>query len=94
MPTPGTVYHKLVDGLDDPRDLAFNPQHPGELWVVNREDDSTVIYFDVGTPKQRAAVTLRYAADLPHAEIAFLPEGRHYVPEAPARALAFLKRVL
>ncbi len=29
-------------GLRTPRDLAFNPAVPGELWVVNRADDSVV----------------------------------------------------
>ncbi len=41
------------DGLDVPRDLAFHPERPGELWTVNRADDSTVIYFDPGQPEQR-----------------------------------------
>lgn len=40
------------DGLDVPRDLAFNPQNPGELWVVNRSDDSVSIFFDAGTDDQ------------------------------------------
>lgn len=40
------------DGLDVPRDLAFNPDHDGELWVVNRADDSTTTYWDVGTGDQ------------------------------------------
>ncbi len=37
-----------------PRDLAFNPSNPGELWVVNRADDSTVTWFEVGTPNERS----------------------------------------
>lgn len=40
------------DGLNTPRDLAFNPDRPGELWIVNRSDDSTTILFDAGTPDQ------------------------------------------
>lgn len=35
-----------------PRDLAFNPSNPGELWVVNRQDDSTITYFNLGTPEE------------------------------------------
>lgn len=40
------------EGLRVPRALAFNPQGDGELWVVNRADDSTVTYFKVGTAEQ------------------------------------------
>ena len=40
------------DGLNVPRDLAFNPDVPGELWVVNRTDDSVSIFSDVGTTEQ------------------------------------------
>jgi sugar lactone lactonase YvrE len=42
------------DGLDVPRDLAFTPDHPGELWTVNRGDDSVVIFFDAGTEDQHS----------------------------------------
>lgn len=31
------------DGLNRPRDLAFNPEVDGELWVVSQRDDSVVI---------------------------------------------------
>lgn len=34
------------DGLREPRDLDFNPEVPGELWIVNRGDDSTVTVSD------------------------------------------------
>jgi DNA-binding beta-propeller fold protein YncE len=34
------------DGLNTPQDLAFNPEREGELWVVNRKDDSVTIVFD------------------------------------------------
>jgi hypothetical protein len=34
------------DGLRDPRDLDFNPEVAGELWIVNRGDDSTVTVTD------------------------------------------------
>lgn len=40
------------DLLDIPRDLAFNPDVPGELWVVNRKDDSVTIFQDMGTADQ------------------------------------------
>jgi hypothetical protein len=33
----------FLDGLKDPRDLAFNPLRPDELWIVNATDDSVVI---------------------------------------------------
>jgi hypothetical protein len=36
-------------GLVAPRDLAFNPMRPDELWVVNNGDDSVVIVFDAST---------------------------------------------
>ncbi|MDP2342713.1 MAG: hypothetical protein Q8O67_17285 [Deltaproteobacteria bacterium] len=34
------------DGLREPRDLDFNPDVSGELWIVNRGDDSTVTVSD------------------------------------------------
>ena len=40
------------DGLDVPRDLEFNPSVEGELWIVNRADDSVTILFDAGTEAQ------------------------------------------
>jgi hypothetical protein len=40
----GTAQH----GLNTPRDLAFNPDVPGELWVVNRTDDSVTILSGIG----------------------------------------------
>lgn len=38
--------------LDAPQDLDFNPERPGELWVVNRANDDVVIFFDAGTDDQ------------------------------------------
>ena len=38
------------DGLNVPRDVAFNPDMPGQLWVVNRADDSTSIWTDAMDP--------------------------------------------
>ncbi len=37
------------DGLDVPRDLAFNPEGDMELWIVNRADDSTTTIFGAGS---------------------------------------------
>jgi RNA polymerase sigma factor (sigma-70 family) len=53
---------------------ALDPEPEGEIWAV------------VGTlpPKQRAAVALRYACDLPHAEIAAALDCS---PEAARRSL-------
>jgi hypothetical protein len=48
--TPGSVTFTVIaaaaDGLDEPRDLAFNPLRPDELWIVNHADDSVVLVFD------------------------------------------------
>lgn len=34
----------------EPTDLAFNPERPEELWVVNRRDDSVIIITRPGAP--------------------------------------------
>lgn len=47
------VVGNRADGLDVPRDLAFHPNRPYELWTVNRTTDGTVIFFDPGTPAER-----------------------------------------
>lgn len=47
-----TELASAADGLATPRDLAFNTYVPGELWVVNRADDSTVTFWGVGTDEQ------------------------------------------
>ncbi|MGK0362354.1 MAG: hypothetical protein ACI9U2_004675, partial [Bradymonadia bacterium] len=39
-----------AQGLNVPRDLDFNPEVPGQLWVVNRADDSTSIWTDAMDP--------------------------------------------
>lgn len=44
-----TVIADRSNGLRTPRDLAFNPLRPDELWVVNRGDDSVVIVTDAST---------------------------------------------
>lgn len=41
-----------ADGLMLPRDLAFQPQVPGELWIVSRTDHSVVIVQDTNLPSQ------------------------------------------
>ena len=40
------------DGLNQPRALAVNPARPEELWVVNQQDDSVVVFFNYDTPDQ------------------------------------------
>ena len=47
-----TVQSTPGDGLATPRDLAFHPDRPTELWTVNQDTDGTVLYFDAGTPAQ------------------------------------------
>ena len=47
-----TVVAVKSDGLRIPRDLAFNPDVDGELWVVNRSNDSATIFSNVGTADQ------------------------------------------
>lgn len=39
-------------GLDGPRDIAFNPESPDQLWIVNRNDHSTVVVSKTGTSSQ------------------------------------------
>lgn len=39
------------DGLNVPRDLAFDPE-TGTLWIVNRKDDSVTLVFAPGTAEQ------------------------------------------
>lgn len=42
------------DGLRGPRDLDFNPDVEGELWVINRTDDAAITISNVGTTAQTA----------------------------------------
>lgn len=51
------------NGLNYPRDLDFNPERPGELWVVNQRDDSTVIFENTSTEKQISRKVIDPAAD-------------------------------
>lgn len=57
-----------------------------EAGVIDRLPDESGVWTAVGAlpPKQRAAVTLRYACDLPHAEIA---AALGCSPEAARRSL-------
>lgn len=41
------------EGLSDPRDLAFNPDAPDQLWIVNQRDNSVVVLIGAGTEAQR-----------------------------------------
>lgn len=54
-----TTIATAAEAMDGPRDLAFNPEVPGQLWVINLHDSSTVVISDVGTADQ---VWLRHAA--------------------------------
>jgi hypothetical protein len=62
-----------ADRLATPRDLAFHPARPSELWVVNRADHSTVVIFEPGTPGQS---TRRFWAQT----------GAHFLAEPSALA--------
>lgn len=42
------------DGLRGPRDLDFNPDVEGEMWVINRTDDAAITISNVGTTAQTA----------------------------------------
>ena len=44
------------DGLLVPRDLAFHPTRPGELWTVNLGFEGTVTFYTVGTARQRISI--------------------------------------
>jgi hypothetical protein len=40
-----TTIATMAEGLAQPRDLAFNPLRPDELWVVSHDDDSVLLVF-------------------------------------------------
>ncbi len=44
---------KRSDGLSHPRDLAFDPFSPRDLWVVDRDWDGNIVLFEAGTRGQR-----------------------------------------
>jgi len=52
-----------ADGLTIPRDLEFHADNPGQLWIVNRQDDSTVIVEDAGRPGQTSRYTWESGAN-------------------------------
>lgn len=41
-----------LEAIWEPRDLAFNPEVPTQLWVMNHADSATIIFFDPGTPEE------------------------------------------
>ncbi|MEC8024807.1 MAG: hypothetical protein VX223_12790 [Myxococcota bacterium] len=45
-----TVVANANDGLAYPRDMAFNPNNPGQLWIVNTASESVTIVQHVGSP--------------------------------------------
>ena len=47
-----TLIGDSSDGLNAPKDLGFNPDKEGELWVVNQADDSVSIFFDAANSNQ------------------------------------------
>ena len=42
------------DGLNTPRDLEFHPERRDELWIVNRDDNSSTTLLDAGTDDQES----------------------------------------
>jgi sugar lactone lactonase YvrE len=69
-----TTVVEATAGLDGPRDLEFNPEAEGQLWIVNRNDHSTVVVTDTGADSQSAT---KYNG----------PNSRHFM--AKPAALAF-----
>ena len=69
-----------ADGLNVPRDLEFNPNVAGELWVVNRGDESMVIYSNAGQAGQSSQKK----------RAGFAEAGQHFL--AQPSALAFGSR--
>ncbi len=67
------VMGDVSDGLNTPRDLSFNPDVPGELWVVNRTDDSVTVFSDAGTDAQSS----QHIID---------PSARHFMDEVSSIA--------
>jgi DNA-binding beta-propeller fold protein YncE len=68
-----TIIGTASDGLNVPRDLAMNPDVHGELFVVNRADDSATIFSAVGTEDQ----TSRHVID---------PFAQHFMEEVSSIA--------
>lgn len=51
------------DGLDKPRDLAFNPEAPEQLWVSNFGSNSITIVMSPGTDARSAETRGAFGAD-------------------------------
>ena len=51
-----TVIATADDGLDVPRDLAFNPVEANQLWIVNRGGPSVTIVFDPAAPDPETTI--------------------------------------
>lgn len=51
------------DGLDRPRDLAFNPEAPEQLWVSNFGSNSITIVVNPGTEQRSADTRGAFGAD-------------------------------
>jgi hypothetical protein len=62
-----------TSGLFRPRDVAFKPGVPGEMWVVNERDNSIVIFKNTGTPDQTSDKRSG-------------PGGTHFMPKPSAMA--------
>lgn len=52
-----TVVATADDGLDVPRDLAFNPEGPEQLWITNNGSSTVTIVRNPGTPDRDARTT-------------------------------------
>lgn len=58
-----TVISQPADQLATPRDVAFNPLAPNELWIVNRATNSVAICLDPGTASQQFFAPTGFGAD-------------------------------
>ena len=48
-----TIATAKLGGVDLPRDLAFNPMRPDELWIVNNGDESVTIVKDASKDERK-----------------------------------------
>ena len=65
-----------ADGLDVPRDVAFHPDYPDQLWILNRGGPSVTIVDAVGTDGRDAWVAQGGRQDC----------GEHFMAEPSALA--------